>query len=164
MIISSDKRLWWDILKWDIADGVPDMKRGLYTFTICIGADLKNISDFTVIYDDFFGELDEDGELYRVIQKSLVEAINEMRDELYIKIDRADTNPNDFSVWFDKELVKRRYKVKIMKDISDIIREKRYNYKRTNPIDDFFDNMLNWIKGWFKKSVVIRQKLCTIEC
>lgn len=151
MIISGDKSLWWDILKWDIADGIPDMKRGLYTFTICTGADLKNISDFIVIYDDFFGELDEYGELYRVIQKSLVEAINEMRDELCIKIDRADTNPDDFGAWFNKELVSRRYKVKIMKDISDIIRAKKYEYKRINPVDDFFDNMLDWIERWFKK-------------
>ena len=150
MIISGNKSLWWDILKWDIADGIPDMRRGLYTFTICTGADLKNISNFTVIYDDFFGELDEDGELYRVIRKSLVEAINEIRDELFIKIDRADTNPDDFGAWFDKELVSRRYKVKIMKDVSDIIREKRYDYKRTNPIDELFDNMLNRIKKMVK--------------
>lgn len=151
MIVSGDKSLWWDILKWDISDGVPDMKRGLYTFTICIGADLKNISDFKVIYDDFLGELDEDGEIYRSIHKALIEAINEMRDELRIKIDRADTNPTDFGIWLDKELVKRRYNVKIMKDISDIIREKKYGYKRVNPLDDFFDNVLSWIERWFKK-------------
>lgn len=149
MIISGDKSLWWDILKWDIADGIPDMKRGLYTFTICVGADLKNISDFTVIYDDFFGELDEDGELYRVIQKSLVEAVNEMEVELRTKIDRADTNPNDFGIWFDKELVSRRYKVKIMKDISDIIRAKKYEYKRINPVDEFCDSLWNWMVSWF---------------
>lgn len=151
MIVSGDKSLWWDVLKWDIVDGVPDMKRGLYTFTICVGADLKNISDFVVIYDDFFGELDEDGELYRSIRKTLVKAIDEMRDELSLKIDHADTNPIDFGIWFDKELVSRRYKVKIMKDIFDIIREKKYNYKRINPFDDFFDNMLDWIERWFKK-------------
>lgn len=151
MIVSGDKSLWWDVLKWDIADGVPDMKRGLYTFTICAGADLKNISDFTVIYDDFLGELDEDGEIYRSIRKTLVKAIDEMRDELCAKIDRADTNPNDFGTWFDKELVSRRYKIKIMNDVFDIIREKRYDYKRTNPIDEFFDNILNWIERWFKK-------------
>lgn len=151
MIVSGDKSLWWDVLKWDIADGVPDMKRGLYTFTVCTGADLKNIGNFKVIYDDFLGELDEDGELYRSIRKTLVKAIDEMRDELSLKIDHADTNPIDFGIWFDKELVSRRYKVKIMKDIFDIIREKKYNYKRINPFDDFFDNMLDWIERWFKK-------------
>lgn len=151
MIVSGDKSLWWDVLKWDIADGVPDMKRGLYTFTVCTGADLKNIDKFKVIYGDFLGELDEDGDIYRAIQTSLDEAIDEMRDELSRKIDRCDTNPDDFGIWFDKELVSRRYKVKIMKDIFDIIREKKYNYKRINPFDDFFDNMLDWIERWFKK-------------
>lgn len=148
MIISGDKSLWWDILKWDIADGVLNMERGLYTFTVCTGADLKNIGNFKVIYDDFLGELDEDGDIYRAIQTSLDEAINEMRDELSRKIDRCDTNPDDFGVWFNKELISRRYKVKIMKDISDIIREKKYIYKKVNPVDEFCDSLWNWVEGW----------------
>lgn len=152
MIISGDKSLWWDILKWDIADGVLNMERGLYTFTVCTGADLKNIGNFKVIYDDFLGELDEDGDIYRAIQTALDEAINEMRDELSRKIDRADTNPDDFGAWFNKELVVRGYKDRILKNVARVIEYNSYKYKRVDLDHEWCYRLWNWAKRWLSKN------------
>ena len=143
-MIDKDKKLWHDIACYDLAECVPDMKKGVYTFIICTGADICNTGVFIIGHKDNLDNLDIKGEVYKVLDKNLNKIIDDLSVDIYIKM-RSKIFIHDFRTWFDKTLNDRAYKAELFKGVYNVIKKNNYQYEKQNTFGSYWKHIWEWM-------------------
>lgn len=151
MTITSNKALEWGELRWDIADVIPNMRKDLYTFSIQIGFRFPQNISFNIIYDDYIGDLDTNGDVYESLYNDISDMMRDMNDKICEKC-CVYSDPNELSNWLNKELVVYGYKDRILKNVARVIEYNNYKYKRVDSANEWCYRLWNWAKRWLSKN------------